>query len=151
MVPSDPSGIQIEEKTVEREYEVFRRMEFNSDRKRMSILVRDPDDGLIKLYTKGADSIIIDRLDPKQIDDTLMNEINAFLTETSNNGLRTLCMAMRVIEEEELQAFIGAYKAIEEELEGKDERLDELYSDFEQGLVLLGATAVEDMLQQDVP
>jgi magnesium-transporting ATPase (P-type) len=48
---------------VDREYEVFRRMEFNSDRKRMSILVRDPDDGLIKLYTKGADSIIIDRLD----------------------------------------------------------------------------------------
>lgn len=39
-------------------------MEFNSDRKRMSILLRDPDDGLYKLYCKGADSIIIERLDP---------------------------------------------------------------------------------------
>lgn len=47
------------------QYEVFRRMEFNSDRKRMSIIVRDPLDGYIKVFTKGADSIIKDRLDPK--------------------------------------------------------------------------------------
>lgn len=47
------------------EYEVFRKMEFNSDRKRMSIIVRDPSDKLIKMYTKGADSIIKARLDPK--------------------------------------------------------------------------------------
>ena len=45
------------------EYEVFRRMEFNSDRKRMSIVLRDPDDGHYKLYCKGADSIIKERLD----------------------------------------------------------------------------------------
>lgn len=38
-------------------------MDFNSDRKRMSILVKDPDDGLYKLYVKGADSIIKERLD----------------------------------------------------------------------------------------
>jgi magnesium-transporting ATPase (P-type) len=49
-------------------------MEFNSDRKRMSILVRDPMDGLIKLFTKGADSIIKDRLDPLQIDKIRMGE-----------------------------------------------------------------------------
>lgn len=47
------------------QYEVFRRMEFNSDRKRMSIIVRDPLDGHIKVFTKGADSIIKDRLDTK--------------------------------------------------------------------------------------
>lgn len=44
-------------------YEVFRRMEFNSDRKRMSIIVRDPIDKHIKMFVKGADSIIKDRLD----------------------------------------------------------------------------------------
>ena len=44
-------------------YPVFRRMEFNSDRKRMSVILRDPADGHIKMYTKGADSIIKDRLD----------------------------------------------------------------------------------------
>ena len=42
-------------------------MEFNSDRKRMSIIVRDPVDNHIKMFTKGADSIIKARLDPRQI------------------------------------------------------------------------------------
>ena len=40
-------------------------MEFNSDRKRMSILVKDPTDYKIKLFIKGADSIIKSRLDTK--------------------------------------------------------------------------------------
>jgi phospholipid-transporting ATPase len=43
---------------------VYRKMEFNSDRKRMSIVVRDPIDKKLKVFTKGADSIIKDRLDP---------------------------------------------------------------------------------------
>ena len=47
----------------ERKYEVFRKMDFNSDRKRMSVLLRDPVDGKIKLLIKGADSIIKSRLD----------------------------------------------------------------------------------------
>ena len=40
-------------------------MEFSSDRKRMSILVKDKQDGKIKLYMKGADSIVFDRLAPE--------------------------------------------------------------------------------------
>lgn len=44
-------------------YQVYRRMEFNSDRKRMSIVLKDPEDGYYKLFIKGADSIIKDRLD----------------------------------------------------------------------------------------
>ena len=42
-------------------------MEFNSDRKRMSVLIRDPADNKIKLLIKGADSIIKERLDQKQL------------------------------------------------------------------------------------
>ncbi len=48
-------------------------MEFNSDRKRMSILLRDPEDGFFKLYVKGADSIIKERLDPQQIEHDMMD------------------------------------------------------------------------------
>lgn len=39
-------------------YKVYRRIEFTSDRKRMSVLLKDPQDGLIKLYVKGADNVI---------------------------------------------------------------------------------------------
>lgn len=38
-------------------------MDFNSDRKRMSVVLQDPADGKIKLLIKGADSIIKSRLD----------------------------------------------------------------------------------------
>lgn len=80
-------------------YEVFRKMEFNSDRKRMSIIVRDPLDGHIKMFTKGADSIIKDRLDPKQINKAVMTDVDKFLTKASVKGLRTLLMAVRVIDD----------------------------------------------------
>ena len=53
---------------MKKRFEILRRMEFNSDRKRMSVLVIDPDDGLLKLYCKGADNVIMQRLDPNQID-----------------------------------------------------------------------------------
>jgi magnesium-transporting ATPase (P-type) len=44
------------------DYHVYRRMEFSSDRKRMSILLKDPSDGKIKLYVKGADNVILARI-----------------------------------------------------------------------------------------
>ena len=44
------------------DYEKFKAIEFTSDRKRMSVLIRDPNDGKIKLLVKGADSIIKSRL-----------------------------------------------------------------------------------------
>ena len=46
-------------------------MEFNSDRKRMSVLIKDPTDGKIRLLIKGADSIIKDRLDYSQYPDEM--------------------------------------------------------------------------------
>jgi len=72
-------------------------MEFNSDRKRMSILCRDPTDGKIKLYIKGADSIIIDRLDKSQYPKEIKQNIDWFLDTASKQGLRTLLMGMKIV------------------------------------------------------
>lgn len=41
--------------------ELLKLFEFNSDRKRMSVIIRH--DGLIKMYIKGADNMIKHRLD----------------------------------------------------------------------------------------
>jgi magnesium-transporting ATPase (P-type) len=38
-------------------------MDFNSDRKRMSVIVKDCEDGIVKLYCKGADNVMLERLD----------------------------------------------------------------------------------------
>ncbi|XP_048353722.1 phospholipid-transporting ATPase IK-like [Sphaerodactylus townsendi] len=53
--------ITISELGKERTYKVLALLDFNSVRKRMSVLVRDPE-GSIKLYTKGADTVILERL-----------------------------------------------------------------------------------------
>ena len=42
------------------QFEVLKLLEFNSDRKRMSIIVKDEE--MIKLYIKGADTELIRRL-----------------------------------------------------------------------------------------
>ena len=60
-------------------------------------------------------------------------------------------MGLRVVEEEEAQEFLEKCKLAETKLSMKDKLLEEIYSEFERDIVLLGATAVEDRLQDDVP
>ena len=80
---------------------VLKFFEFNSDRKRASVIIRD-ENGIVKLLTKGADSIIIERLSTTkpQPYTALMKDK---LTKFSTVGLRTLCMAERVISEQEYE------------------------------------------------
>lgn len=89
---------------------MYERMLFNSDRKRMSILISDPQDGLYKLYTKGADSIILSRLDTTQGSEEIKESSISFLDVASEKGLRTLLFAMRVIDQEEFKQFMALKK-----------------------------------------
>jgi phospholipid-transporting ATPase len=56
-----PKSVFIDVNGQSEEYEILNVCEFNSSRKRMSTVVRGPD-GRIKLYTKGADTVIYERL-----------------------------------------------------------------------------------------
>jgi phospholipid-transporting ATPase len=47
------------------EFQILNVCEFNSTRKRMSTVVRTPE-GQIKLYCKGADTVILERLSKDQ-------------------------------------------------------------------------------------
>lgn len=116
----------------------------------MSILVKDPQDGLFKLYVKGADKIILDRLDPAQRDEEMHEGIDEFLDKASTKGFRTLLMAMKILTEVEVEAFEAATKAADISKD-KDALLKDLNDQFERGLVLIGATCVEDRLQDNVP
>lgn len=135
-------------------YEVLRRVDFNSDRKRMSILVRDPVDGKIKLYIKGADSIIKERLDNKQYPEEMRDKIEWFLDIASKQGLRTLLMGMRVVTEDEKDKYLGDLANAEKDMTNlirREANINNINDNFERNIVLLGATAVEDRLQADVP
>lgn len=60
-------------------------------------------------------------------------------------------MGMKVVEEAEKDEFMAKCKEAESDLVNREAKLDKVYSDFERNIVLIGATAVEDRLQDDVP
>ena len=132
------------------EYQVLNIIEFTSTRKRMSVVVRCPD-GIIKLYTKGADTMILDRLGASVRQRKYYEDTVKHLDEFAINGLRTLCLALRTIEEKEYEIWNSKFHAASISIENKDEKIDEVAKLMESNLTLLGATAIEDKLQDGVP
>jgi phospholipid-translocating ATPase len=61
----DKATVLVEQDDINYDYTVYRRLEFSSDRKRMSVLVRGADKQAM-LLIKGADNVITDRLAPHQ-------------------------------------------------------------------------------------
>ncbi|PKA63627.1 Putative phospholipid-transporting ATPase 4 [Apostasia shenzhenica] len=133
----------------EREFKILNLLEFNSKRKRMSVVVRD-ELGLIFLLCKGADSVICERLskDGKMYEEDTRKHLN----EYGEAGLRTLALAYRKLGELEYSTwnaeFLKAKTTIGPYRETQLERVADL---IERDLILVGATAVEDKLQKGVP
>ncbi|CAI5468735.1 unnamed protein product [Closterium sp. Yama58-4] len=135
--------------TVDREYTILALIEFNSTRKRMSVVVRDPSNRIL-LMTKGADSVIYERLAPTGRQH--LEATRAHLHRYGEAGLRTLALAYRELSEEECGEWLERYEGARRSLSAEREALvDAAAEEIEQGLTLLGATAVEDKLQQGVP
>jgi len=139
---------------VEETFEVHEIMEFNSTRKRMSILVRDVTPGRDKqyrLYSKGADSIMFGRLSAKgEAEKAAYNEQLDIYART---GLRTLVMAQKDLTEDEFNAFNDQ---MQKEINDPDsqtleDRKEALYNTLEKNLDIVGASAIEDKLQENVP
>ncbi|TYJ54546.1 hypothetical protein B9479_004773 [Cryptococcus floricola] len=142
-----PKSVFVDVNGRSEEWEILNICEFNSSRKRMSTVVRGPD-GRIKLYTKGADTVIYERLAPKQefSEPTLVH-----LEDYATEGLRTLCLAYRDISDEEYAQWAQMYDTAASQLSGRADALDRVAEVIEQNLQLLGATAIEDKLQEGVP
>ena len=85
------------------DFKVIRIIEFTSQRKRMSILLYDPTDGYYKLYCKGADSVIQERLCPNMINEEDLRETDSFLRRASVKGLRTLLFSMKILDIDEVK------------------------------------------------
>jgi phospholipid-transporting ATPase len=61
-----PQSIFVTINGLEREYQILNICEFNSTRKRMSAIIRTPE-GKVRLYCKGADTVILERLSDNQL------------------------------------------------------------------------------------
>lgn len=83
----------------EERYELLNVLEFNSTRKRMSVVMRQLDEegpSKIILLAKGADNVIFERLKDGS-DQALKDQTELHLSEFANNGLRTLTLAYKII------------------------------------------------------
>uniref|UniRef100_A0A3Q2EIR5 Phospholipid-transporting ATPase n=1 Tax=Cyprinodon variegatus TaxID=28743 RepID=A0A3Q2EIR5_CYPVA len=129
-------------------YELLAVLDFSNVRKRMSVIVRNPE-GKLTLYCKGADTIIYERLHPSC--DELREVTTRHLNEYAGDGLRTLVLAYKDLDEHYMQRWMDRHHKYSTAMEGREEKLDELYEEIEKDLMLLGATAVEDKLQDGVP
>jgi phospholipid-translocating ATPase len=127
----------------------LRVLEFNSTRKRMSVIVRDPENRIV-LFCKGADSVIYERL-AKDHDEAVKTSTMKDLEAYANGGLRTLCVAYRYLTEEEFFNWARAYDAASAATVDRDEEIDKACEFVEHSLTILGATALEDKLQEGVP
>ncbi|KDQ53432.1 hypothetical protein JAAARDRAFT_137304 [Jaapia argillacea MUCL 33604] len=130
-----------------KEFEILNVCEFNSTRKRMSTVVRGPD-GKVKLYCKGADTVILERLSKHQ---PYTEKTMVHLEDYATEGLRTLCIAYRDIPESEYKEWAAVYEQAAATLNGRGDALDAAAEMIEKEMFLLGATAIEDKLQDGVP
>ncbi|CAO3633882.1 unnamed protein product [Cunninghamella blakesleeana] len=141
-------------------FDLLNVLEFNSTRKRMSVIVR-PRDGSQKiiLLCKGADSVIYERLctsfgaqeDLKQKQDRVRDLTSEHLEKFAEEGLRTLCLAYRFISKEEYDAWNDRFMAASASIYGREEKMDQVCEEIESDLLLMGGTAIEDRLQDGVP
>ncbi|XP_042339636.1 phospholipid-transporting ATPase IC [Plectropomus leopardus] len=140
--------IDVSELGVPCQYQLLALLDFTSKRRRMSVLVREPEGGL-KLYCKGADIVILERL---QKDCPYQERTERALELFAQACLRTLCVAVRSVPEASWEQWSKtlAQSAAMETCD-RDSLLEKLYDQMERDLQLLGVTAIEDRLQEGVP
>lgn len=109
------------------DHEVLQVMEFSSERQRMSVITRTPD-GTLKLYCKGADSMMLARLRP-DTDKALLERVDDNLHYFSHRGLRTLAIATRVLSEEEYGEWAAEFNHAKAQLTSKDSDLEKVRRD----------------------
>uniref|UniRef100_A0A3B4F6S8 Phospholipid-transporting ATPase n=1 Tax=Pundamilia nyererei TaxID=303518 RepID=A0A3B4F6S8_9CICH len=141
-----PDSVIIEAMGEEKSYELLNVLEFSSNRKRMSVVVRTPN-GKLRLYCKGADNVIFERLtEASQYKDLTVAHL-----EHNYFSLRTLCFAYVDLEEDAYQEWLKEYNRVSTIIKDRAQKLEECYELLEKNLMLLGATAIEDRLQAGVP
>lgn len=125
--------------------------EFDSVRKRMSVVIRFPNNA-VKVLVKGADTTMFSTLtNDSERDDDVKHSTQSHLSEYSSQGLRTLVVAARDLTDEELQQWQCMYEDASTSLTDRSLKLRQTAATIECNLKLLGATAIEDKLQDGVP
>ncbi|KAG2181772.1 hypothetical protein INT44_008587 [Umbelopsis vinacea] len=162
--------------------EILNIIEFTSDRKRMSIVIKLPTDEII-LICKGADSVILERMDipaetPARSEDAWAIEsvpqspisphhnegldglrdtrwefarTMEHLQDYATDGLRTLLYAYRVLSPAQYDEWNELYQEACLAVSERQKKVSKTAELIECKLRLIGASAIEDKLQEGVP
>jgi magnesium-transporting ATPase (P-type) len=81
----------------------------------------------------------------------LIDQTNSYLNSFAKKGLRTLLIATKKIKEQDYREWSVKYaKAMTSTLRNKEKQINELSEFIEKDLELIGSTAIEDKLQDEV-
>lgn len=127
-------------------YMILAKLAFTSERKRMSMVLRCPD-GLIRIFTKGADTVMLNLLVRSPAFVSLSQDTDSF----SKEGLRTLVFGSRVVPEQEYKHWKTFFAKATTAIEDREEKEAQAAAMIEMDLEFVGVTAVEDKLQENVP
>ncbi|XP_078255025.1 phospholipid-transporting ATPase VD-like isoform X2 [Rhinoraja longicauda] len=135
------------------QFQLLHTLPFDAVRKRMSVVVRHPLTNKVVVYTKGADSGMMDLLNisgdrrQKRIREKTQNYLDGYAKE----GLRTLCIAKKVMSDVEYAEWLEFHLVAESSIDNQEELLLESALKLETNLTLLGSTGIVDRLQEGVP
>ena len=130
-------------------YKLLNTLEYSSERKRMSVIVKTPSNKYV-LYAKGADSMIEQLLCKEDKNSDLLKSTNDYLKIFATKGLRTLMVAYKEISETYYNEWSEKYLKAKLNPNHTEEEINALYDEIENNFKLIGSTAIEDELQDNV-
>ena len=136
----------------EKAYKILQKFDFTSERQCSSIIVEDLTSKNILLYIKGSDKKIFNNLNGYS-KKNLYPKTKDHLEQFAKQGLRTLCYGFKIIPIKEYNNWEKEYKEAKYESMIKKESsllLNIIINEMESNLVLLGVSALEDKLQDEV-
>ena len=115
----------------------------------MRVIVEDPQ-GRIVLMSKGADSIIAERLTQQSRESNEFKKTQVEVDKYANEGLRTLFLAHRYLDQDTYNAWNAKAYEANRLIEGREEALEKINEEIEWEMTITGSTAIEDRLQSKV-
>ena len=136
-----------------KKYEVLLKIPFSSERQRSSIIVKELRNSQIKIYNKGSDTKIFEGIN-NYSRDNILEKTKEHVDNFARCGLRTLCYSFKKISDNEFKEWFVKYNEMKEYLKinsnNKENEIENLIKEIESNCFLLGATALEDQLQDNV-
>ena len=128
----------------EKKFELKIELPFDSNRKRMSVIIYNKETKEYELLSKGADSVMLNLI---TFQDQEKDEVNRVINVLSKEGLRVLVMCKKKLTDEYFNNWINRVNSVRNQ---NEELLFELYDEIEKDMIFSGCSAIEDKLQEGV-